>query len=149
MQRVSINSTKTVVSDTKKVVSAPKKKVSANVDEKWLDSSIYPEIMVSSNGRIKSKSYRLVTKDANKDCFRIYDVPAKILETRISSGEVSVLITKSNGVQVTASVALLVAKEFAPNEDPARYTKVKYRDHNSENVKASNLYWDGVGPWAK
>lgn len=128
----------------------PTKVVSATVEEKWRNSSIYPEIMVSSLGRVKSRDYRLVTKDANKDCFRIYDVPAKVIETRVTpSGEVAVIFTKSNGVQVTESVAYLVAKEFATNEDPARFTKVKFRDHNPGNVKASNLYWDGVGAFAK
>lgn len=134
----------------KVTIKPTKKVVSATDEEKWRNSSVYPEIMVSSKGRVKMRDYRLVTKDANKDCFRIYDVPAKMLDTRVSpSGEVSVLITKSNGVQVTESVAFLVAKEFATNEDPARYTKVKHRDHNPANVSASNLYWDGVGPWAR
>ena len=141
-----INSTvmeKVAIKPTKKVVSTSE-------EEKWRDSSVYPEIMVSSKGRIKAKDYRLVTKEANTDCFRIYNVPAKILEPRVgTSGDAIVSITKSNGVAVTESVAFLVAKEFVPNEDPSRYTKLKFRDLNRANTHPSNLYWDGVGPFAK
>ena len=125
------------------------KRVAASTEE-WRDSSIHPEIMVSSKGHVKAKAYRLVTKDATGDGFRIYDVPAKILDTTVGKGgDILVNITQSNGVQVTESVALLVAKEFATNEDPVRFTKVKFRDHDKANIKASNLYWDGVGPFAR
>ena len=133
-----------------KAIQPTKKVVSAIDEEKWRNSSVYSEIMVSSKGRVKAREYRLVTKEANKDSFRIYDVPAKLLDTNIShSGDVTVILTKSNGTQVIESVAYLVAKEFATNEDPARYTKVKFRDHNKANVSASNLYWDGAGPFAR
>lgn len=131
-------------------ISTKKKAVATAEEERWRNSSVHPEVMVSSKGRIKARDYRLVTKDANKDCFRIYDVPAKTLDTRVSpSGEVTVSIPKSNGVEVMENLAFLVAKEFVPNEDPARYTKLKFRDFNKANLNASNLYWDGVGIYAK
>ena len=46
-------------------------------------------------------------------------------------------------------VALLVATEFVPNEDPSKYTKLRFRDLNRANLNASNLYWDGVGIYSR
>ena len=85
-----------------------------------------------------------------KGGFRIYDVPAKTLETRVGgSGTVTVSFTTAGGNQVTEDVALLVATEFVPNEDPSKYTKLKFRDLNRANLNASNLYWDGVGIYSR
>ena len=117
--------------------------------ELWRNSSIHPELMVSNLGRVKSREYRLVNKQEDGR-YRIYDVPAKILETRIGdSGAVSVSFTNAYGKQDIEDVALMVATEFVPNEDPARYSKLKFRDLNRANTKASNLYWDGVGVWSR
>ena len=125
------------------------KKVVASDEERWRNSSIRPELMVSSKGRVKSREYKQVIPDANGG-FRIYDVPAKVLETHVSqSGMVMVNFTNAGGNQVVEDVALLVATEFVPNEDPSRYTKLKFRDLNRANLNASNLYWDGVGIYAK
>ena len=125
------------------------KKVIASDEERWRNSSIRPELMVSSKGRVKSREYKLVTPDA-KGGFRIYDVPAKTLETKVGpSGAVTVNFTNAGGHPVTEDVAYLVATEFVPNEDPTRYTKLKFRDLNRANLNASNLYWDGVGIYAK
>lgn len=118
-------------------------------EERWRNSSIHPELMVSDKGRVKARDYQLVTKDKDGK-FRIYNVPAKMLETRIAqSGELMVTFTNSGGNQETENVALMVATEFVPNEDPAHYTRLKFRDLNRGNAKASNLYWDGVGIYAK
>ena len=117
--------------------------------ELWRNSSIHPELMVSDKGRVKAREYKLVTQDKDGK-FRIYDVPAKMLETRIAqSGELMVSFTNSGGNLVTENVALMVATEFVTNENPATYTKLKFRDLNRGNAKASNLYWDGVGIYAK
>ena len=125
------------------------KKVVASDEERWRNSSIRPELMVSSKGRVKSREYKQVIPDA-KGGFRIYDVPAKTLDTHVSqSGMVMVNFTNAGGSQVVEDVALLVATEFVPNEDPSRYTKLKFRDLNRANLNASNLYWDGVGIYAK
>ncbi len=125
------------------------KKVVASDEERWRNSSIRPELMVSSKGRVKSREYKQVIPDA-KGGFRIYDVPAKTLDTHVSqSGMVMVSFTNAGGNQVVEDVALLVATEFVPNEDPSRYTKLKFRDLNRANLNASNLYWDGVGLYAK
>lgn len=125
------------------------KKVVASEDERWRNSSIRPELMVSSKGRVKSREYKQVIPDA-KGGFRIYDVPAKVLETHVSqSGTVMVSFTNAGGNTVTEDVAYLVATEFVPNEDPARYTKLKFRDLNRANLNVSNLYWDGVGVYSK
>ena len=125
------------------------KKVVASDEERWRNSSIRPELMVSSKGRVKSREYKLVTPDA-KGGFRIYDVPAKTLETKVSqSGTVTVSFTTAGGNQAVEDVAYLVATEFVPNEDPTRYTKLKFRDLNRANLNVSNLYWDGVGIYSK
>ena len=125
------------------------KKVVASDEERWRNSSIRPELMVSSKGRVRSRDYKQVIPDV-KGGFRIYDVPAKTLDTHVSqSGMVMVNFTNAGGNQVTEDVALLVATEFVPNEDPSRYTKLKFRDLNRANLNASNLYWDGVGIYAK
>ena len=105
--------------------------------------------MVSDKGRVKARDYQLVTKDKDGQ-FRIYNVPAKMLDAQVGqSGEVFVNFTNSHGNQMTEYVALMVATEFVPNEDPSKYTKLKFRDLNRGNVKASNLYWDGVGVYSK
>ena len=124
------------------------KKVVASDEERWRNSSIRPELMVSSKGRVKSREYKQVIPDA-KGGFRIYDVPAKTLETKVGpSGSVTVCFTTAGGNQAVEDVAYLVATEFVPNEDPTRYTKLKFRDLNRANLNASNLYWDGVGIYA-
>ena len=115
-------------------------------EEKWRKSSLYPEIEVSSKGRVKERDYRLVLKHASKDSFRIYDVPAKMLETKVSaSGDVVVCFTNSAGHLITQDVATLVATEFVTNEDPSRYNRIKFKDRDKTNLNASNLYWDGIG----
>ena len=135
MQKVTVKSTKTSVAP------AP--------EERWRNSTIAPELMVSDKGRVKAREYQLVTKDKDGK-FRIYNVPAKMLDTRIAdSGEVMVSYTNSAGFPTQESVAYLVATEFVTNDDPSRYTKLKFRDLNRANVKASNLYWDGVGVYAR
>lgn len=135
MQQVTVKSTKTTVAP------AP--------EERWRNSTIHPELMVSDKGRVKAREYQLVTKDKDGN-FRIYNVPAKILETRIGdSGAVSVSFTNAKGNPDIEDVALMVATEFVPNEDPTRYTKLRFRDLNRGNAKASNLYWDGVGVYMR
>ena len=135
MEKITVKSTKTTV--------APKP------EERWRNSSVRPELMVSDKGRVKSREYKLVTPDA-KGGFRIYDVPAKVLETHVSpSGTVTVNFTNANGNSFVDDVAFLVATEFVPNEDPARYTKLKFRDLNRANLNVSNLYWDGPGIYSK
>lgn len=130
-------------------VKATKTTVAPAPEERWRNSSIHPELMVSDKGRVKARDYQLVTKDKDGQ-FRIYNVPAKMLDAQVGqSGEVFVNFTNSHGNQMTEYVALMVATEFVPNEDPARYTKLKFRDLNRGNVKASNLYWDGVGIYSK
>lgn len=125
------------------------KKVVASEDERWRNSSIRPELMVSSKGRVKSREYKQVIPDA-KGGFRIYDVPAKTLETKVSqSGTVTVSFTNAGGNVVVEDVALLVATEFVPNEDPSKYAKLRFRDLNRANLNASNLYWDGVGIYSR
>lgn len=132
-----------------KVTIKPTKKVVASEEERWRNSSIHPELMVSDRGRVKARDYQLVTPDKDGK-FRIYNVPAKMLDAQVGqSGDVFVNFTNSHGNQMMENVALMVATEFVPNEDPARYTKLKFRDLNRGNVKASNLYWDGVGVYSK
>lgn len=130
-------------------VKSTKTTVAPAPEERWRNSSIHPELMVSDKGRVKARDYQLVTKDKDGQ-FRIYNVPAKMLDAQVGqSGEVFVNFTNSHGNQMTEYVALMVATEFVPNEDPAKYTKLKFRDLNRANTKASNLYWDGVGIYAK
>lgn len=118
-------------------------------EERWRNSTIHPELMVSDKGRVKAREYQLVTQDKDGK-YRIYNVPAKMLETRIAqSGELMVSFTNSGGNQVTENVALMVATEFVTNDDPSIYTRLKFRDLNRGNAKASNLYWDGAGIYAK
>lgn len=132
-----------------KVTIKPTKKVVASEEERWRNSSIHPELMVSDKGRVKARDYQLVTPDKDGK-FRIYNVPAKMLDAKVGqSGEVFVNFTNSHGNQMMENVALMVATEFVPNEDPSKYTKLKFRDLNRANTKASNLYWDGVGIYAK
>lgn len=132
-----------------KVTIKPTKKVLASEEERWRNSSIHPELMVSDRGRVKARDYQLVTPDKDGK-FRIYNVPAKMLDAQVGqSGDVLVNFTNSHGNQVMENVALMVATEFVPNEDPSKYTKLKFRDLNRGNVKASNLYWDGVGIYSK
>ena len=127
-----------------------KRNVRTANEERWIQSSVHPEILVSSKGRVKARGYQLVTKDANKDCFRIYNVPDQILTPVVgSSGDAIVRIPQANGVTVTENLAFLVAKEFVPNENPERFTLVKAKDHNKANTDPSNLYWDGFGPFAR
>ena len=133
----------------KATINPPKKVVAAAPEERWRNSSVHPELSVSDRGRVKARDYQLVTPDKNGK-FRIYNVPAKMLDAMVGqSGEVIVSFTNSHGNQVTENVAYLVAMEFVTNEDPAHYTKIKFRDLNRANIKASNLYWDGAGIYAK
>ncbi len=118
-------------------------------EEKWRTSSIYPEIMVSSRGKVKEREYKHVVKDSEEGCFRIYDVPAKTLPTKVSgSGDVTVSFY-SGRKWVTENVAFLVAKEFVPNEDPDHLNKIKFKDKDRTNLKASNLFWDGTGIYCR
>ena len=136
MEKVSIKPTSKVVKAT-------------TDEEKWRNSSIYPEIMVSSKGRIKEREYQHVVKDLEDGCFRIYSVPAKTLPVNVSaSGDVTVQFY-SGRKWTSENVAFLVATEFVPNEDPEHFTKVKFKDKDRNNLKASNLYWDGTGVYSK
>lgn len=118
-------------------------------EEKWRNSSLYPEIMVSSKGRVREREYQRIVKDREEGSFRVYNVPQKAIQPVLSSsGELQVSFY-SNRQWTCESVAYLVAKEFVPNDDPDHLTKLKYRDQNKGNVCASNLYWDGTGFWAK
>lgn len=118
-------------------------------EEKWRNSSIYPEIMVSSRGKVKEREYQRVVKDPEDGCYRIYAVPAKTLETKISDYGDVVVSFYSGRKFITESVAYLVAKEFVPNENPERYNKVKFKDKDRTNLKASNLVWDGTGAFSR
>ncbi len=118
-------------------------------EEKWRNSSIYPEIMVSSRGKVKEREYKHVVKDPEEGCFRIYDVPAKTLATKVSDYGDVVVSFYSGRKFITESVAYLVAKEFVPNENPERYNKVKFKDKDRTNLKASNLFWDGTGIYCR
>lgn len=118
-------------------------------EEKWRNSSIYPEIMVSSRGKVKEREYQRVVKDPEDGCFRIYSVPAKTLDTKVSDfGDVTVSFY-SGRKWTTESVAFLVATEFVPNDDPVHLTKIKFKDKDRTNLKASNLIWDGTGVYCK
>lgn len=134
----------------KVTIKSTKKAVATAQEERWRNSSIHPELSVSDRGRVRAREYQLVTPIANGSGFRIYNVPAKMLDAKMGqSGEVFVNFTNASGVAFTENVALMVATEFVPNEDPSRYTKLKFRDLNRANINASNLYWDGVGIYAK
>ena len=110
---------------------------------------IYDDYKMYRDGSIKLLTENMENKDRDGN-FRIYNVPAKILETRIGdSGAVSVSFTDAKGNPDIEDVALMVATEFVPNEDPTRYTKLRFRDLNRGNAKASNLYWDGVGVYMR
>ena len=61
----------------------------------------------------------------------------------------TVSFTNASGNTMVEDVALLVATEFVPNEDPSKYTKLRFRDLNRANLNASNLYWDGVGIYSR
>ena len=127
----------------------PTAKVVKAEDEKWRNSSIYPEIMVSSRGRVKEREYQRVVKDPEDGCFRIYAVPAKTLEQKVSaSGDVTVSFY-SGRMWTNENVAFLVATEFVTNEDPDHFNKVKFKDNDRTNLNASNLYWDGSGIFSK
>ena len=118
-------------------------------EEKWRNSSIYPEIMVSSRGRVREREYQHVVKDIADGCFRVYSVPAKTLDTKVSgSGDVTVSFY-SGRKWTTENVAFLVATEFVPNDDPDHLTKIKFKDKDRTNLKASNLFWDGTGIFAR
>lgn len=117
--------------------------------ELWRTSSLYPEIMVSNRGRVKERGYQSVVKDMEDGCFRIYEVPAKMIETRVGQSGAMIVNFYSKRRWVCEEVARLVAAEFVTNEDPDRYTRLKYRDGNRLNVAASNLYWDGPVAWSK
>lgn len=134
----------------KGTIKSTSKVVKATTDEeKWRNSSIYPEIMVSSRGRVKEREYQHVVKDIEDGCFRIYTVPAKTLPTKVSgSGDVTVSFY-SGRKWTTENVAFLVATEFVPNEDPAHLTKIKFKDKDRANLNASNLYWDGSGIYSR
>ena len=121
----------------------------ATEEERWRNSSIYPEIMVSSKGRVKEREYQHIVKDINEGSFRIYSVPAKIIQPTVSgAGDVTVSFYTGR-VWTSESVALLVATEFVPNEDPEHLTKVKFKDKDRSNLNASNLYWDGTGIYSR
>ena len=45
-----------------------------------------------------------------------------------------------NGQQKGASIHSLVAKQFIPNEDPAK-NQVNHKDGDKSNNKVENLYW--------
>ena len=121
-------------------------------EEVWKDSSLYGEIMVSSFGRIKAKGYQRVCPEKGGS-FRIYNIPAKILTPTESpnTGDLMVSFSTCNTAnsRVSASVATLVATEFVKNEDTQHYSKIKHKDGNKSNVKASNLAWTGSGVFAK
>ena len=130
-------------------IKSTKKVVASAPEERWRNSSIHPELMVSDRGRVKAREYQLVIPDKDGK-FRIYNVPAKMLDTKVGpSGEVIVNYMNSHGNPAMESVALMVATEFVPNEDPSVYTKLKFHDLNRANLHASNLYWDGSGIHAK
>ena len=137
MERVTVKGTK----PTSTVVKAE--------EEKWRNSSVYPEIMVSSRGKVKEREYQRVVKDPEDGCFRIYAVPAKTLETKISNFGDVVVSFYSGRKFITESVAFLVAKEFVPNDSPDRFKAVKFKDKDRTNLNASNLFWDGAGAFSR
>lgn len=124
---------------------APKKE-----DEKWRNSSIHPELMVSSLGRVRTRPYQRLVKDEG-DGWRIYEVAGQTLEQKVNQdGNIYVgFYSCKHRAVITESVNLLVAKEFVKNEDPQIYTRIRHLDRNKANVKAANLMWDGVGIHSK
>lgn len=118
-------------------------------EESWRTSSLYPELMVSSYGRVKERSYQKVVPDGD-GTFRIYDVASKMLHPSLDkvSGDLSVSFT-SGGKWTSEKVDFLVATEFVTNEDPSIYQRVSHLDGNKINVNASNLVWNGYGIHAK
>ena len=125
------------------------KAVKAAEEEKWRNSSIYPEILVSSRGKVREREYQHIVKDTEDGCFRVYSIPAKTLPTKVSgSGDVTVSFY-SGRRWTTENVAFLVASEFVQNEDPEHLTRIKFRDKDKTNLNASNLYWDGTGIFSR
>lgn len=124
----------------------------AKETEVWKDSSIYEEIMVSSLGRIKEKGYQRVCPEKGGS-FRIYNIPEKILTPMESPGTGTLCVSfapcNNPGTRISANVDTLVATEFVKNEDTRHYSKIKHKDGNKANVKASNLVWTGSGIFAK
>jgi hypothetical protein len=123
--------------------------VKGATEEKWRNSSLYTEIMVSSYGRIKEREYQKVVKDKDGG-FRIYAIPAKIIQPFINTASGNLEVSfYANGMWTNECVDFLVAKEFVQNEDPTHYTRIKHIDGDKMNVKASNLMWNGHGVFAK
>ena len=124
----------------------------AKETEVWKDSSIYEEIMVSSLGRITAKGYQRVCPEQGGS-FRLYNIPEKILTPMESPGTGTLCVSfapcNNPGTRISASVDTLVATEFVKNEDTRHYSKIKHKDGNKANVKASNLVWTGSGFFAK
>ena len=124
----------------------------AKETEVWKDSSIYEEIMVSSLGLIKEKGYQRVCQEKGGS-FRIYNIPEKILTPMESPGTGTLCVSfapcNNPGTRISANVDTLVATEFVKNEDTRHYSKIKHKDGNKANVKASNLVWTGSGFFAK
>ena len=117
--------------------------------ELWRTSSLYPELMVSNRGRIKERGYQRVVKDPEDGCFRIYEVPAKMIEPHVGQSGAVIVNFYSKRVWTCEEVARLVAAEFVVNEDPDLNNRLKYRDGNRLNVAASNLYWDSPLAFSK
>lgn len=118
-------------------------------EEKWRNSSLYTEIMVSSFGRIKEREYQKIVKDKDGG-FRIYQVAGKLIQPTISSVSGDLIVSfYANGLWTTENVDYLVAKEFVPNENPEHYSRIAHIDRNKVNVKASNLMWCGKGIFTK
>ena len=117
--------------------------------EMWRTSSLYPEIMVSNRGKVKERGYQRIVKDPEEGCFRIYEVPAKMIQPRVGQSGAVIVDFYSKRTWTCEEVARLVAAEFVTNENPEIYKKIKHRDGNRLNVAAENLYWDGPLAWSK
>lgn len=73
-------------------------------------------------------------------CYRKGNRPAALRHNRSQFGVHSVILTK-DGIRKRYSVARLVAEAFVPNPDPRKYTHVRPRNGDQNDLRAENLEW--------
>jgi hypothetical protein len=125
-----------------------KQKFKSGFNEKWAEFEFdYPSIsgrkfLVSNLGRLAS-----YLEDVNTDGYIIKPAYSKNNHENLAQLSTFQIVKNKKGVEEKVRVGqviklqVLVAKNFIPNDDPEKKTKIIFLDFDTMNAVAENLKW--------
>lgn len=106
---------------------------------KWNDIDGFPHYQVSTDGRVRSKSYSFIDKSGVKQTRKGKELKLSTTESKHDKGYKQVYLYDEDHKRYTKFVHRLVAQAFIPN--PNNYPQVNHIDEDEWNNSVDNLEW--------